>query len=900
MLFLKFISFHIIVNLLIIEISALCDIDQFKCHSSGLCIDISLVCDFGFDCGHEDRSDEQYCDNYPGRCDFEEQTKCAWLAYPSRESWLWVGALKKDTTDEYDGLLRPPVDHTIQSADIGGHFMLVNLKQAQKEFRMIGPTVRLQQGSKECRIRFWLYGQQLDGKQPTLHVSDQNIDADSLFKTRNWKRYDLDLLDSSHYETRYLDVRISVIFETDFSGFIALDDVSFTPGCSLTFLSEPTEDVCGQNQFYCAIPTRVTSAYCLPIEYYCDFKDDCGIKSGIASDEFDCPRACLFNNAGSECKFKILDGAYLNAAGESSTEQVNEAFGWHTRGAGLTIESKFHSFSQQLSKDPLKQSLDLRNLRMELPKFSECHGNCQFELIYQWSTDAKHLIASVWIKGARMASEILLKRIIPGEMKGLQTARFGLGQQSAPFIVTIEVSFEEELEQSSRMAQQPFGSFEIHSYQFIECNFIEGLVDTAHQIQFEEFVDDEGELEFPPPIDRNCDAGFFQCNSPVVCIPEHLICDMQRDCQGGADELDCGDQLSYDFDDDDDNLGGWFSADLLEAGLNASKLVKWHLVGGPQVNRNWRGVLDSGPPFDHSRADNQGGFLLLTGSDHRSWPAASVADMISPRFRASDSSSGCQLVLYIYFYGENLNRFQVIRRIVVNDDDDDDLGSAYSGKPIQDGGEQVLYEIRGSDEQLDAWRRVQAKVGPLIEGLEFVIILRAFKSSGWSDLIAIDDISLGWPCQLVSNTSGKQQQAALSNQLFDGNQPTTYWMSALIIGICIIAASGLLIVAIIRVSGGATSRSMICLTLLMNRATLITRDESGDLGRAKRANQSYSMEVLSTDNDDEDDNDDDRIFLIETSSSTAPTAPTATGTAALEPKHTEQFSLARAHQDKSV
>lgn len=96
-----------------------CQVNEFRCQKSKLCIDQSLVCDFGHDCGFNDDSDEKHCDLFPGRCNFEDKLLCDW--HPIQESWLWM-----ETKDSDNTLAQPKTDHTFRSNLIRGHYMLLN------------------------------------------------------------------------------------------------------------------------------------------------------------------------------------------------------------------------------------------------------------------------------------------------------------------------------------------------------------------------------------------------------------------------------------------------------------------------------------------------------------------------------------------------------------------------------------------------------------------------------------------------------------------------------------------------------------------------------------------------------------------------------------------------------
>ena len=90
--------------------------NKFTCANQA-CIDVSRVCDFTDDCG--DYSDEQNCDSFPARCDFENGGICSWSQMDDDQfDWsLGTGVRCRPDTG-------PCVDHTTYTRD--GHFLYLN------------------------------------------------------------------------------------------------------------------------------------------------------------------------------------------------------------------------------------------------------------------------------------------------------------------------------------------------------------------------------------------------------------------------------------------------------------------------------------------------------------------------------------------------------------------------------------------------------------------------------------------------------------------------------------------------------------------------------------------------------------------------------------------------------
>lgn len=86
---------------------------DYPCHN-GQCVNLSLVCDFSFDCS--DGSDEFSC---PSTCNFEDNSFCGWNI-KANQSYTWSISLPRNTTQQNS--LLPDTD---QTGSKFGHFLML-------------------------------------------------------------------------------------------------------------------------------------------------------------------------------------------------------------------------------------------------------------------------------------------------------------------------------------------------------------------------------------------------------------------------------------------------------------------------------------------------------------------------------------------------------------------------------------------------------------------------------------------------------------------------------------------------------------------------------------------------------------------------------------------------------
>jgi hypothetical protein len=183
---------------------------------------------------------------------------------------------------------------------------------------------------------------------------------------------------------------------------------------------------------------------------------------------------------------------------------------------------------------------------------------------------------------------------------------------------------------------------------------------------------------------------------------------MNNDCGDNSDEVSCSGYRQTTF---ENGLG-----DLTQA---TEDEFDWTMSSS---SRN--ATQFPGPPFDHTTETTTGNYAYIDATNRvynsRAWLMAGTFQTTAP---------DCQMIFYLYMYGQNVNAFSVYYRLY------------NSGPPTQS-----LYNLQG--EQGAYWQRISI---PLRISQPFQVIIEA--KAGQLDLggIAIDDLTFTPGCGAPSS-----------------------------------------------------------------------------------------------------------------------------------------------------
>ncbi|XP_019632080.1 PREDICTED: MAM and LDL-receptor class A domain-containing protein 1-like [Branchiostoma belcheri] len=249
-----------------------CGADEFRCTSQPQCVSQDVVCDYKNDC--TDGTDEARCVYQPGNCNFDNVASsvigCGWSQLDS-DDFDWSGPATNTPTANTG----PSSTHN----NIG-RFLYIESSSPQRPGMLAAlESSDFPPGIGTCRMRFFyhMYGSpQMGALKVYTHSKSgprQLMWIEAGNKGNSWQYANFPIGNSDMYK---------VVVEAEVGGNdrsdIAIDDISFSPGCSNLTNS------CPVGQFYCPDFPLIN---CLPDVWICDGDIDCP----DGRDEAGCPTA---------------------------------------------------------------------------------------------------------------------------------------------------------------------------------------------------------------------------------------------------------------------------------------------------------------------------------------------------------------------------------------------------------------------------------------------------------------------------------------------------------------------------------------------------------------------------------------------------------------------------------
>ncbi|XP_077978888.1 MAM and LDL-receptor class A domain-containing protein 1-like [Glandiceps talaboti] len=253
---------------------------QFKCDTGDKCFDSWERCNFKSECS--DASDEKDCGK---SCDFESG-QCGWTNSVG-DSFNWTRGHGPSWTT-YTG---PNTDHTYNTTK--GHFMVLptNTSYTYTGYKAHLQTLPFQRSGENCEMTFWYHMYGLYIGSLNVYIKYANHQSTKIWSMvgeqgNSWMEATIDIGQQEEFSILLEGVRGSSIY-----GDIGIDDIQFS-NCGDSTFARPCED---GTEFKC-----VNDGSCIPLERYCDYRQDCG----DMSDEKQCvvkPGDCHFDDSNLLC-----------------------------------------------------------------------------------------------------------------------------------------------------------------------------------------------------------------------------------------------------------------------------------------------------------------------------------------------------------------------------------------------------------------------------------------------------------------------------------------------------------------------------------------------------------------------------------------------------------------------
>ncbi|XP_066300039.1 MAM and LDL-receptor class A domain-containing protein 2-like [Branchiostoma lanceolatum] len=603
-----------------VPVSGDCGTGLYKCSQRGACIDNNRVCDFTDDCG--DNTDEQTCNAYPGRCDFEVGL-CSWSQMATDEA-DWTRQSGPTTTTSTG----PAIDHTTNTAT-GQYLYLESSFPASPGDRARLASTVLQvspsaTATDTCKLRFYyhMYGADIGDLSVYTRVQDGGP------LTRVWSISGQvgDFFVRAEVDLQSPAGRFQVIIEgtvgSGSEGDIAIDDVSFSDMCQpvigvLPIGTTPVPTTpgppCPADQFHCG------NGACIPATQYCDGTAQCS----DGSDEATCG-ACTFET--DLCGYVDTSfGSYNWQRYQANTPAATGPDMDHTSGV-----TGYYMSVSAIGGSVVNLAV------LQSPALPAVGPNCQVKFwYYMTGTHDGHL--SVYV-GA-----------VDGSLSQIWQE-----------LLTIDGSLSQIWQESVTSTQWRQGMVGIgrqeygFKVEFEYFHFFQGARVALDDITFENC--ELGDL-------RPCQAQEFFCIQSGDCVNWTKICDYAQDCRDGSDEADfvCG-SAAYPYERCD------METDLCSWTQELDDDFEWERRSGSTSS------YTTGPAVDHTTGETSGYYIYIEASSPRqpgdvariSGPVIlPTTDLPTPQGAAS-IPPGCQLRFWYHMYGRNIDTLNVYMRTQIN------------------------------------------------------------------------------------------------------------------------------------------------------------------------------------------------------------------------------------------
>ena len=487
-------------------------------------------------------------------------------------------------------------------------------------------------------------------------------------------------------EDKYANWMITImgVKPGEMEAFIAVDDFAFHPTdlCETIPHSAGTGDVttttagtpCSSDQFTCDDGT------CIPGYKTCDFVFDCD----DSSDEQECPTFYTFEDCSipEDCYWDVVDGTGIEWVIGTGSEvakanQTNGPFG----------DTNGNAYNHFLYIRPMPDS-SKGFTQIASPIYGNSASECYFTFfVYMADGEPPNypkltpLISHSELGSLSKLDEINLSFIQSGVWTKVE---IGIGRHRDQFKILFSLVNENEDPKIFK------SGVAVDSVNFFGCA--------------------------PPPPQEQCQlSSQFHCEVTKGCIPNLKLCDLQDDCGDNSDEVqECEKYWRVDFEDPENPFGYFTPGD--KGLFSTSGDFMWGNYNGSS------GYRGTGPPFDHTRFDFYGHYLMVPSElglpGDASW-------LWSPMISATGSDRNCIMRFFSHMHGHGLGNLTIYIR-----DKEDTLTPAL--------------QINGFDRMdINKWKRQEVE---LISEVDFFVIIEATIGTAGDSDIAIDDVTFTPEC----------------------------------------------------------------------------------------------------------------------------------------------------------
>ncbi|XP_077978879.1 MAM and LDL-receptor class A domain-containing protein 1-like [Glandiceps talaboti] len=600
---------------------------NFWCTTTRACIDKTAVCDMQDDCG--DNSDEQHCESYE-MCDFQTGP-CSWTQASDTDQLTWIRG-RGSTATVYTG---PSFDHTY--ANTAGYYMYIDgyTNSYGKTAQLVSP---IYQRRGECKFRVFhhMYGQHIGRLTIYTRIyQNSNQGQTKLWEQVGEKGSYWDKAEATITITTKFQIVIEAMAGDFLYGDIAIDDMSFTPGCILQTGPLPTapattpppvppsptpHPACEATEFYCSADSR-----CIGADLICNFRKDCS----DGEEELQCVET--------ECDFESGSCGWLGVWVEPARRRrvpEDTTFKWDRQQGKTKLTSDYrpatdHTYGTEngyylFADNSPGQFQD--TAQVTSPVFGRTGPNCYMELYYHMGGNN---VGSIQVLIAVGNSTYVMWSI---------SGRQGEEWHKALVYIGSKEDFKVIL-QASRAS----------SYYGDEC------------------LDDISFKDCAPPVitGADCSTSEFRCANNH-CIDINKKCNFEDDCMDNTDEEFCDLPGRCPFEKD---TCDWFN----EGGDN----FDWTLAKGGTLSPG------TGPSHDHTTRSDKGGYLFIESNyPNYPWFTARIA---SPTI--SKASQNCKISFWYHMYGIHIGTLAVYVRTSYDGDPDNGLELMQNGNMTGDEGD---------------------------------------------------------------------------------------------------------------------------------------------------------------------------------------------------------------------